>query len=169
MARLFRTGRVPGTGRVRRTGRGFRTGGGFRTGRGAGIDRGASSMEWALLTPILLIVIMVVIQFTLVYHARQVALAAAQSGARTARTQVTGDWERAAEAKARADVAQIGPKLITPLNVDANGDANERWVEVSGSAASVVPFMTFRVHERSGGPVECFRPDVGTGTDCEPR
>lgn len=125
-------------------------------------------MEWALLMPILLIVIMGVVQFALVYHARQVALAAAQSGARTARTMETGDWQGVAEAKARADVAQIGPKLINPLSVVAGGDQNQRWVEVSGTAVSVVPFMEFKVHERSGGPVECFRPDVGGGTDCEP-
>ena len=131
-------------------------------------DRGASTIEWALLTPILVIVIMTVIQFALVYHARQVALAAAQSGARTARTQVTGDWQGAAEARARAGVAQIGPELITPLSVQAGGNADERWVEVSGSAVSLVPFMTFKVHERSGGPIECYRPDVGEGTTCEP-
>ncbi|CNF09186.1 Flp pilus assembly protein TadG [Mycobacterium tuberculosis] len=131
-------------------------------------DAGVSSMEWALLTPVLLLVMLVVVQFAMVFHARHVALAAAQAGARVARTSpVGGGWEGAATAKATGSVREIGPDLLSGLQVRAGEENDERWVEVSGEAVQVVPFMTFHVSQRSQGPIECFRPDVGSGTACQ--
>jgi Flp pilus assembly protein TadG len=130
-------------------------------------DRGASTLELALLTPILLFVILFVIQFAMVYHARHVALAAAQSAARVAREQRSGDWMSAARTEAFSYVDKIGPELLTAVRADMGQDRNNnRWVTVGGYAVEVVPFVKFHVSERSGGPVECFRPDVGTST-CE--
>jgi Flp pilus assembly protein TadG len=135
-------------------------------------DRGASTLELALLTPILLLVILLVIQFAMVFHARHVALAAAQSGARVARGQSSGDWKGTSEAKAREYVQQIGPELLTDASASAGGDQNERWVTVSGTAVRVVPFLSFHVSQRSSGPIECYRPDTTApgrppGTSCE--
>lgn len=136
--------------------------------RRLGSDAGVSSMEWALLTPVLILVLLAVVQFTMVFHARQVALAAAQSGARVARTQpVGGGWQDAAVAKATGDIDHIGPHLISGLHVDTGEANDERWVQVSGQAVQVVPFLTFHVSQRSQGPIECFRPDVGTGLACQ--
>jgi Flp pilus assembly protein TadG len=129
-------------------------------------DRGASTLELALLTPVLLLVILFVIQFAMVFHARHVALAAAQAGARLAREQGTGDWKGASEAKARDYVQKIGPQLLTPVSATADVGPNERSVTVTGFAVQVVPFFKFRVSQRSGGPVECYRPDIGAGTTC---
>lgn len=130
-------------------------------------DRGASTLELALLTPILLLVILLVVQFAMVYHARHVALAAAQSAARVAREQRTGDWMSAARTEAYSYVGKIGPQLLTRVRADMGQDQNNnRWVTVGGYAVNVVPFARFHVSERSGGPIECFRPDAGTST-CE--
>ncbi|MEU6038707.1 TadE family protein [Actinomadura sp. NPDC047616] len=138
-----------------------------RTGDGRG-DTGASTLEWALLTPVLILVMLCVVQFAMVYHARHVALAAAQSGARVARTEpVGGGWQDAAVTKATGDVHQIGSQLISGLRVRTGETGDQRWVEVSGEAVRVIPFLTFRVSQRSQGPIECFRPDVGEGTACE--
>ncbi|TMQ91318.1 pilus assembly protein [Actinomadura soli] len=125
-------------------------------------------MEWALLTPVLILLMLVVVQFAMVFHARHVALAAAQSGARVARTSpVGGGWEGSAAAKAAGDARAIGPELLDGLDVRTGEAGDERWVEVSGTAVSVIPFMKFHVTQRSQGPIECFRPDVGDGTACE--
>jgi Flp pilus assembly protein TadG len=129
-------------------------------------DRGASTLELALLTPILLLVILLVIQFAMVFHARHVALAAAQSGARVAREQSTGNWKGTSEAKAREYVQQIGPELLSGAAASAGGDQDQRWVTVTGTAVRVVPFLSFHVSQRSGGPIECYRPDIGAGTTC---
>ncbi|WP_312874788.1 TadE family protein [Actinomadura litoris] len=131
-------------------------------------DSGVSSMEWALLTPILIFVMLAVVQFAMVYHARHVALAAAQSGARVARTQpVGGGWQDAASRQAEGDVRKVGPNLLGGLQVRTGEEDDERWVEVSGEAVRVIPFMTFHVSQRSRGPIECFRPDVGDGVACQ--
>ncbi|SEG90725.1 TadE-like protein [Thermomonospora echinospora] len=125
-------------------------------------------MELALLTPILILVVLCVVQFAMVFHARHVALAAAQSGARVARSDPGGSWRGEAEDRARQAARQYGSNLLTDLRAVASDDGNDnRWVDVDGKAVRVIPFMTFRVHQRAGGPIECFRPDDG-GTDCEP-
>lgn len=131
-------------------------------------DRGASTLELALLTPILLIVMLLVVQFAMIYHARHVALAGAQAGARLARSDEGAGWQARSRTKARTYVRQIGPRLLSAPHVDADGTADQRWVVVSGYAVEVVPFFRFRVSQRSGGPIECFRPDVGTGDTCGP-
>src|SRR3569833_4288637 len=73
-------------------------------------DRGANTLELALLTPILLLVILFVVQFALVFHARHVALAAAQAGARVAREQRTGDWRSAATTEGVQYGNKMGPQ-----------------------------------------------------------
>jgi len=76
------------------------------TARARRSDLGASSMELALLTPILILVILSVVQFTMIFHARHVALAAAQSGARVARSEPGGSWR--AEAREREATDMLG-------------------------------------------------------------
>src|SRR3954453_6279471 len=99
---------------------------------GRGRDRGANTLELALLTPILLLVILFVVQFALVFHARHVALAAAQAAARVAREQRTGDWQAAARAEGVGYVNKIGPQLLTNVEATPDGDANQRGVTVGG-------------------------------------
>jgi len=132
-------------------------------------DRGANTLELALLTPILLLVILFVVQFALVFHARHVALAAAQAAARVAREQRTGDWQSAARSEGIEYVNKIGPQLLTKVEAVPDGDASQRGVTVGGYAVPVVPFFKFHVSEHSSGPIECYRPDVGTGETCAGR
>src|SRR5262249_52586094 len=108
-------------------------------------DRGASTLELALLTPVLLLVILAVIQFALVFHARHVALAAAQAAARVAREQRTGDWRAAARAEGVEYVNKIGPKLLTKVSAVPDGTAGVRGVTVGGDAVPIVPFFKFHV------------------------
>lgn len=129
-------------------------------------DRGVNSLELALLTPLLLTVMLFVVQFAMVYHARHVALAAAQAGARVARSDAGTGWELRSRSKAHNYIRQIGPRLLTAPRISAREERGQRVVEVSGHAVEIIPLVPFRVSERSGGPVECFRPDVGTGDAC---
>src|SRR5690606_15949254 len=121
------------------------------------------------LTPVLILVMLDVVQFTMVVHARHAALAAAESGARVARTAPAGGgWEVAATAEAAGAVGESRPEPLSGLGGRGGESGDERWVEVSGYAVTVVPFMKFHVAQRSRGPIECFRPDVGDGVACEP-
>jgi Flp pilus assembly protein TadG len=135
-------------------------------------DRGVSAIEWALLTPIMLIIIMLVVQFAVYYHAQHVALAAAQAGARVARTyQKTDDgWRGQANTTALDAVTHFGPNLLHGADATADGDGYTRWVVVTGHAPSVLPLVpdsVLKVTKRSGGPIECFRPDKEDATNCE--
>jgi Flp pilus assembly protein TadG len=133
-------------------------------------DRGASVIELALIMPVVLVVILLVVQFTLVFHGRQVADAAAREGARIARAAGTGSdgWQGAAEARARGIVRTVGPKMLQAVTVRAWQKGDQRGVTVEGDAVAAVPLlpgMSFRITSTFGGPIECFRPDDG-GEGC---
>lgn len=132
-------------------------------------DGGASSIEWALLTPVLILVILFAVQFAMLYHAEHIALAAAQSGARTARQADTGNWRTQGSAAAKQSVNALGPTVLKNVTVKPAGDGSySRGVTVTGTAVQVVPGMTFNVSKTSEGPVECFRPDVNGAKKCAP-
>jgi hypothetical protein len=132
-------------------------------------ERGATSIELALLTPVLLFVILFVVQYAMIYHAEQVARAAARAGAREARGADTAGWQAAAKSKAESYAQQIGANILIGAEAFPSGGADERFVEVQGEAIAVIPGWNRVVRERAGGPVECFRPDVGDGVTCEPQ
>jgi hypothetical protein len=130
-------------------------------------ERGASAVELAMLTPLLIIVIAGTIQFAMLYHARHVALAAAQAGARVARATAADPrvaWEEPARARTFNYLGTIGPHLLerptaTPLRRFVGGQLVDVGMEVHGTAVRVIPFLTLEVTERSRGPVERFIPD----------
>ncbi|MCD0453069.1 pilus assembly protein [Actinocorallia sp. API 0066] len=126
-------------------------------------------MEWALLTPILILAILFAIQAMMVYHANQIALSAAQAGARAAREMgAGGGWQGVGIAAAQNAAAQLGPNALNVTGVTALGDgAYDRGVQVTGTAVQIIPGMTFNVTKQSVGAVECFRPDIDDAKNCE--
>lgn len=118
-------------------------------------SRGSAAVELVLLTPLLMICVLVVVQFALWQHARQVLLAAAQEGARVARAQ-DGTAE---EGRARAFdyIEQIGPDLVSSPAVDVERSLDIVSVQVRGQAVNIVPGLPLRVTATSAGPVERFR------------
>jgi TadE-like protein len=124
-------------------------------------------IELAMIMPIVLAVALLVVQLALWFHGRQIADAAAREGARIARAAGTSDgWQEQAEAKAVQIVQAVGPKLLEQAQAKAWEQGDQRGIEVTGSAVQVVPLLpelTFTITARSGGPIECFRPDDGSG------
>ena len=139
-------------------------------------DRGSSAVELAFLAPAFLGVIMLIIQFGLWFNAREVALAAAQAGARVAReeagdeSQLTwrGDASSTAESYYRAlNTHLLGTLTATPVGSPAAGNVG---VTVSGPLGySVFSWFgtTWTVTETVTGPVECFHPATDGGA-CGP-
>ncbi|MEV5414480.1 TadE/TadG family type IV pilus assembly protein [Thermopolyspora sp. NPDC052614] len=130
-------------------------------------DKGASVVELSLIMPVVLIVILLAVQFTLVFHGRQVADAAAREGARVARAAGVNapGWKRLAERRARDIVRTIGPQMLQKVTVEAFERGGERGVTVRGDAVAAVPLlpnMSFPVTATFSGPIECFRPDNGS-------
>lgn len=127
-------------------------------------ERGAAVIELAMIMPVVLATVLLIVQFALWFHGRQVADAAAREGARLARLD-TGSWRRDATSRAEEVLRAIGPKLLDGAAVTAWEEGDRRGVEITATAVQVVPLLpstTFTVTSRFGGPVECFRPDDGS-------
>ena len=159
-------GRVAGGSPGRVAGRCAR--GGRRGARGR--DRGSSAVELVILTPMLLALIWLIIQYALYYQGRQVALAAAQVGARVARqdANTVPGWQAIAEHSAESYYAGLGTRVLggTVTAVAVPYGVSQVRVTVTGQAASIMFGLTLTIHETAGGPVECFRPDLNGGQQC---
>jgi Flp pilus assembly protein TadG len=141
---------------------------GGRDGR-SGRDRGASAIELAILAPMLLALIWLTIQYALYYQGRQVALAAAQIGARVAREEAATvpTWQADAVAQAEKYYNGLGTKVLgNGIQATATSNGNDVQVTVIGQAASILFGLPLPIHETAGGPIECFRPDLNGGQTC---
>jgi Flp pilus assembly protein TadG len=132
-------------------------------------DDGSSAIELALLAPALIIITMLVVQWALWFQARQVALDAAQAGARIAREQEPG-WPAQSVDEARKFYNEVGSKVVTGLTATVNppgGEPNQVYVTVTGNVPTLIPGVpTLQVHETAGGDVECFRPPTNGVSQC---
>lgn len=126
--------------------------------RGRG-EKGSAVTETVLLTPILLFLVMLVIQFGLWFHAQHVARAAAEEGARAARAEA-GSAD-AGRDRAEAFLDQAGPTIITDRTVTVTRNADVVTVEVRGHSVNVVPGFTLTIEASASSPVERFREDSG--------
>jgi Flp pilus assembly protein TadG len=130
----------------------------MRTTRARG-DHGSAVTETVLLTPVLLFLVMLIIQFGLWFHAQNVARAAAEEGARAARSEAGS--AAAGQDRAEAFLDQAGPTIITDRTVTATRNADVVTVEVRGRSVNVVPGFTLSVEASASSPVERFREDSG--------
>jgi Flp pilus assembly protein TadG len=123
-------------------------------------DRGAGTTEVVLVTPVLLFLVMLVIQFGLWYHAQHVAQAAADEGARAAKVENATARDGISRASAFLDQSSTG--LINDRNVDATRTLEVATVTVTGHVAAVVPGLDLSVTAKAVDPVERFRADDGS-------
>lgn len=139
----------------------------LRRSRGRGAERGASTIELAILAPMLLIMVWLVVQFAIWFQSRSVALAAAQAGARVARDEAAvanKPWKNDAVSRATDFYDKLGTKLVGGLHATAIGNPGTTvGVRVRGTVASIIPGVTLTITEVVQGPVECFRPEQAAG------
>lgn len=116
-------------------------------------DRGSTSIELVVLLPVLFSVMFLGMQAALYYHARTVAIAAAQEGARAAGSE-QGTSSDGAQA-ARSFVALAGGDDVL-LGVTATGSrtATTATVTVGGTSLSVIPGWSPTVTQSASVPVE---------------
>lgn len=116
------------------------------------------SAEIVLAAPLLVLILLTITQFALWSHATHIAQTAAAEGLSAARVHTGSTTD--GEARARAITHQHGDGPLREAAVAAiRGDETAR-VEVTGVAASVVPFLRLRVHAEAEGSVERFLPDT---------
>jgi Flp pilus assembly protein TadG len=133
---------------------------GYRTGLIAVLrrdDRGALTLGYVAILPFLFLLIMVLVQASLWFLARQDVLAAARQGADAARALDARSGAGAAAALAFARQAGQG-YLESPaaqVFTAVNGTVS---VTVTGSVPSFVPGLSVAVSETVQAPAEVFRP-----------
>jgi len=126
-------------------------------------DDGASTIQLVMLAPLVILCILLIGQFAMVYDARHAAVAAAQAGARAGEEAGQGQyWQSEATTTAMSMMHQLAGSLLSNEEATPVGGGSQRGVEVTGTALSLVPGLTFHVQETSVGPTECFR-TAGTG------
>lgn len=133
-------------------------------------DRGETVVELAILAPLMLLIIWMTIQYALYFQAREVALDAAQTGARYAEQFETKDvnWQANAASAAKSFYNGLGTRVLgSGIQVAAVSPAlGVVRVTVTGDVASILLGLPIKITEVSSGPIECFRPDTAQDESC---
>ncbi|KAB7740344.1 pilus assembly protein [Nostocoides sp. F2B08] len=116
-------------------------------------ERGSGTIQLVVLMPLLFTLLFAGVQGAMYYHARTVAIAAAQEGARAAAAQTgtTGHGHAAAIAFLQA---AGGEDVLKGATVQVTRTATTATVRVAGSILSVVPGWTPTVTSQVAVPVE---------------
>jgi Flp pilus assembly protein TadG len=116
-------------------------------------ERGAASVELAVTFPVVLLLVMTLIQAALWFHARSIALGAAQEGAREGRVQPASTAR--AETAAEGFLDQTASDLLTGRDVTVAASLSSIEVTVSGTSLSLFPGLSgWSVTQSAVGPVE---------------
>jgi Flp pilus assembly protein TadG len=119
-------------------------------------ERGAATLEIAVLFPVVLAITFGVIEISLWYHARDVALAAAEEGVRVATAD--GSSVSAGVGEASTFAARAGADgILTGVAVTSASNATDVTITVSGDALTLFTGWTgLRVSQTASGPIEQF-------------
>jgi Flp pilus assembly protein TadG len=126
-------------------------------------DRGSVSIELVIVLPALFAVMFLGMQAALFYHARTVAIAAAQEGARAA----GAEHGREADGVGAASdfLAEVGgDDVLTGTSTTANRTTTTATVTVTGFSLSVIPGWKVRITQSASVPVERLTAPNAAGT-----
>ena len=118
-------------------------------------ERGMTTIQVAILFPAVLLWLMLIVQYGLWWHAKQVANAAAAEAVDAA--QVSDGSAAEGEAAASGYLAQSGNLGNVTVTVDRQPTVVV--AEVRGDAPQLVPGFSWSVTARSEAPVERFIPE----------
>lgn len=122
-------------------------------GRRRDAERGSVSIEMVLLMTALFALLFVGLDAGLYYHARSVAIAAAQEGAREAGSEY-GSQASGVAAAQRFLIQAGGPGVIVDTHVGGSRSATTAHVTVRGVSMSVLPGVHLTVDQSATVPVE---------------
>ena len=119
-------------------------------------DRGASSVELAIVAPLVIILTMLFVQTAIWFHARQVAQTAVDQGARASRAFGGSDAEGVQTAERFFDLAG-GPRVTEgTVQITAGRTAETVSMRLKTNCVSVIPGARLPVEAVAGGPIERF-------------
>ena len=122
-------------------------------GRAGAGERGSGTIQLVVLMPLLFTLLFAGVQGAMFYHARTVAIAAAQEGARAAAAQSGTASDGHAAAAAFLDAAG-GEDVLRGATVQVSRTATTATVRIAGSILSVVPGWAPTVTSQVAVPVE---------------
>ncbi|MFC8520448.1 TadE/TadG family type IV pilus assembly protein [Streptomyces sp. NPDC057257] len=100
-------------------------------------DRGDTGIQMAIVFPFVLLATIAVIQASMWYYARQIALTAAREGASAARAYQASPADGAAQA--RSVLERTAGDSLRGYSVAASSNGQRVQVQVSGTALSMIP------------------------------
>ena len=116
-------------------------------------DRGDTSIQMAIIFPLVLLATIAVIQASMWYYARQIALTAAREGATAARAYQSSPAEGAAQA--RNVLGRTAGDSLRGYSVLASSNGARVQVQVSGTALSMIPGVSgLKITQSASGTVE---------------
>ena len=116
-------------------------------------DRGDTSIQMAIIFPFVLLATVAVIQASMWYYARQIALTAAREGLTAARAYQSSPADGAAQA--RNVLGRTAGDSLSGYSVSAGSNGQRVRVQVSGTALSVIPGVPgLQVTQSASGTVE---------------
>ncbi|WP_336621297.1 TadE/TadG family type IV pilus assembly protein [Streptomyces sp. DH10] len=116
-------------------------------------DRGDTAIQMAIVFPFVLLATVAVIQASMWYYARQIALTAAREGLTAARAYESSTADGAAQG--RDVLGRTAGDSLRGYSVSVSSDGERVRVEVSGTALSMIPGLSgLQVSQSASGPVE---------------
>lgn len=117
-------------------------------------DRGDASLQMAIVYPFVLLATIAVIQASMWYYARSIALTAAREGLSAARAYQASPAD--GTAKAQDVLGRAAGDSLLGYTVSTAGSTGQRVrIEVSGTAQSMIPGVSgLRVSQSASGAVE---------------
>jgi hypothetical protein len=119
-------------------------------------NRGSTVIEAVLIIPVLMLLLLAIVQFTLWAHAAQVTQLAASEGDRTARS--LGGGVPAGISQAQFVLRGSGSSLESSRVTATLLPGDQAEITVTGRAVSILPGMALPVSSVQVGPVQEFRP-----------
>jgi Flp pilus assembly protein TadG len=121
-------------------------------------DDGAATTALVLILPTVLLMVMLVVQFALAFHARQVLTQAAQDAAFAGSAHnATADT---ASTVADRVIGAAGNGLVHDVTVTVTDTAASVHVTIDATVVSVVPGFALHVDGDAESPTETFRPQA---------
>ncbi|MFG2794164.1 TadE/TadG family type IV pilus assembly protein [Streptomyces sp. NPDC048419] len=125
----------------------------WRQGRRWRDDRGDTSIQMAIIFPFVLLATLAVVQASMWYYARQIALTAAREGATAARAYPSSPDDGAAQA--RSVLGRTAGDSLTGYSVTAHSNGQRVQVQVAGTALSMLPGVPgLQITQSASGTVE---------------
>ncbi|WP_309030736.1 TadE family protein [Streptomyces alfalfae] len=116
-------------------------------------DRGDASIQMAIVYPFVLLAAIAVIQASMWYYARQIALTAAREGVTAARAYQAGPAD--GTTRARQVLDRTAGDSLRSVSVSAGSDGERIRVQVRGIAQSMIPGVPgLTITQSASGPAE---------------